>query len=551
MIRLVVVGPATADDGPEPDTVADLIAGRARGVRVPVGTVGTAADADALRAELAAAAAAGHGVGVVPCDLVAHPSVLGDVLDDPRRPVAALVLDDGRPGALRLDAAAAAAAAGRLDPAGPPAAGADLLAVALAAVTAAGRPVARVRPGRLVALRPGGNADARNAAFDALSARSEHRTRLAGAARAGDGFYSTFVVRRLSRPLTGVAVRLGLAPNTVTLVSLAIGLAAAWLLTGDGVAVRVLGAVLLQLSLVVDCVDGEVARYTRRFTPLGAWLDGVGDRVKEYAVLAALAVAATRAAAEGAGGDAGAGGPWLLAVTAMALMTYRHVADHHFTERVRAGTPPPAAGLAAEPESVRETPVVWLRRVLQLPVGERWLLLSVAVVVAGPRAALVLFAAAAAASLVWTTGGRVLRSRRFRGLPAEQLGWLAPALRWLAEATVVALAVHQVAPAATWTAYVLLAVVAYHLYDTVYRARYRVPHAAPNVERAGLGHARRAFVVLALAVVVALPGPLPDAVLPVGTLLLAGWLALVFGLDSVRAWRRWLRSRPPMEEDTP
>ena len=65
-----------------------------------------------------------------------------------------------------------------------------------------------------------------------------------------------------------------------------VGLAAAALFAvGEPVAL-VAGALLLQLSLVLDCVDGDVARYTRRFSPLGAWLDASTDRLKEFACYA-------------------------------------------------------------------------------------------------------------------------------------------------------------------------------------------------------------------------------------------------------------------------
>jgi hypothetical protein len=108
---------------------------------------------------------------------------------------------------------------------------------------------------------------------------------------------------------------------------------------------------------------------------------------------------------------------------------------------------------------------------------------------------------------------------------------------------VVAFAVHG--GAAAWPGYLLLAVVAYHLYDTMYRARYGVPQPPPSVEQAGLGHLGRALLVLALAVVaVGL-----QAVLPVGVLLVAGWVLGLFGAESVTAWYRWLRSRPRIEED--
>ena len=77
---------------------------------------------------------------------------------------------------------------------------------------------------------------------------------------------------------------------------------------------------LLQLSLVLDCVDGDVARYTRRFSPLGAWLDASTDRLKEFACYAGLAW----------GADAGRTG-WLLAAAMITLQTARHTVDYTFT----------------------------------------------------------------------------------------------------------------------------------------------------------------------------------------------------------------------------
>lgn len=541
MTRLVVVGAPAGDDAADrahapggrlAEELAEHLARQAGSVQVPVSDVAVATDVDGVRTALADAAAAGRPVGLVPADLVVHPTLLGDVLDDPRRPVAALVLDDGRLAALRVDPDAAAAAARELgtgsDPADRPHTCPE--DAVLAALARAGVPVARLTPGRLFARRPGVAGPDRDAALLSLSGSDEHRARLAGAARPADGFYSTFVVRRLSKHLTGVAVRLGATPNGVTLLSLVIGLGAAALLTSPGLPARVLGAVLLQVSLVVDCVDGELARYTRRFTPLGAWLDGVGDRVKEYAVLAALAVAAPGRAA------------WLLAVAGLVVMTYRHVVDHHFMRRLRAGDPPPAPGLAPAVAVPRETATTWLRRVLQWPVGERWLLVSVLVVLAGPTVTLAVFAAAAALSAVWTSGGRLLRARRFPGGASERLGWLVPGVRWVVEAAVVVAAFAWRRPDDLWLAYALLAVVAYHGYDTVYRRAYRVPGTPAAVNAAGLGHEGRALAVA----VTALAG---STVLWATTAVLTVGLALLFGGESLDAWLRWLKARPSIEEE--
>ena len=92
---------------------------------------------------------------------------------------------------------------------------------------------------------------------------------------------------------------------------------------------------ILQVSLVLDCVDGEIARYTRRYSPLGAWLDVTGDRIKEYGVFAGLALSSARA-----GDDI-----WWLALLALALVAYRHFVDYGYGVTVRAAHVPVVAVL--------------------------------------------------------------------------------------------------------------------------------------------------------------------------------------------------------------
>ena len=82
----------------------------------------------------------------------------------------------------------------------------------------------------------------------------------------------------------------------------------------------VAGAVLVYFAFVFDCVDGQLARYTRQFSKLGAWLDSIFDRSKEYVVFAGLAIGASRT-----------GDPvWLLAGAALALQTTRHAIDFSY-----------------------------------------------------------------------------------------------------------------------------------------------------------------------------------------------------------------------------
>jgi choline kinase/phosphatidylglycerophosphate synthase len=100
-----------------------------------------------------------------------------------------------------------------------------------------------------------------------------------------DGPVSRFVNRPLSTRLSMVLAPLRPAPDLVSLVAFALGLAGAALLAaGQGLA----GALLVHASSVADGVDGEVARLQLRGGPRGALLDGVLDRVGDAAILAGL-----------------------------------------------------------------------------------------------------------------------------------------------------------------------------------------------------------------------------------------------------------------------
>ncbi len=414
---------------------------------VPVREV-AALDAAAALHSLADVLDGSGPLALVPGDLVLPASALAEVLDDPRRTTAlavaatgegppvrtrsGLVQSAGSPlhdvtapdavstGLLLVGAAdrTAAADAARAAADLPATDGTDPLPLLAVALVRAGVPVRAVDLGEWPWGRAGDPELARR-----LADLDEERVRVARALRPHDGFYSTFVLRRLSTRLTPLAARAGLTPNAVTLASSGIGLAGAACLARGTRPALITGALLLQTSLVVDCVDGELARLTRRFTPLGAWLDGSSDRVKEYAAYAGLARGAARS-----GDDL-----WLLAGAMLTLQTFRHLLDYDFqlAQTAREARPAPlpldrrddgrggtdasgwssARAIAFSERSNRTDAVRWAKRAVHLPIGERWLVLSAGAALGGPRAALTTLAGLAAVALGYTTAGRTLRSR--------------------------------------------------------------------------------------------------------------------------------------------
>ena len=446
----------------------------------------------------------------------------------------------------------------------------DPVDLALVALVRAQVPVAAV--GSVGPALRGGSPEARSAVLAELAGLDEARVLLERANRPDDGFYSTFVLRRASKPVTALALRLGLRPNQVSLISLVVGLAAAAFFAQGSWPALAAGALLLQASLVIDCVDGEVARFTRSFSALGAWIDAASDRVKEYAAYAGLAIGAWR----------GGSDIWLLAALVMIVQTVRHMGDYDFSrvQRIReswvparplldpsdGGTGGTGATLEMSARLNENSRIRWAKKVLHMPIGERWLVLSLGAITLGPKWTLVLLLALALVALAYTTVGRVLRARRWRhpversgwwllapqldlgpiGEPlwtvaveprhplARPFGWAIPPLLRAVELAVLWIAVARIVPDSGAWLFGWAFVVAFHHYDTLYRA---LGGSRPPrwLVWFGLGWEGRTLAVLTCAAVgsVALTG-----LLQIGSILLGVLFVLVGSVQWVRSMAR-------------
>ncbi|GHB09687.1 hypothetical protein GCM10010346_36250 [Streptomyces chryseus] len=377
---------------------------------------------------------AGERVALVDPRFVGHVHALRLALTDPRFPAAAA------PGALTAqpEARAALVRAVRGAPGGP-----DAVAAAL---DADGTAVRRPELGSLVAVVATGEAE-REQARAAVAAVDEEAVRLRTAVKSRDGFFTTFCVSPYSRYLARWCARRGLTPNQVTTASLITALIAAGCAATGTRGGYVAAGVLLLLSFVLDCTDGQLARYSLQYSTMGAWLDATFDRAKEYAYYAGLALGAAR------GGD----DVWALALGAMVLQTCRHVVDFSFNEAnhdAESNTSPTAA-LSDRLDSAGWT--VWVRRMIVLPIGERWAMIAVLTAVTTPRIVFYALLVGCALAALYTTAGRVLRSLTRR---ARRTDRAAQALADLADSGPVAQFVAARGPrlGGAWTAPVVAAV---------------------------------------------------------------------------------------------
>ncbi|MDR2102963.1 MAG: CDP-alcohol phosphatidyltransferase family protein [Treponema sp.] len=93
--------------------------------------------------------------------------------------------------------------------------------------------------------------------------------------RRQDGLWTLWVLRPLSIPVTWLALRLGLSANGVSYLSAIFSIGGGILFSLRGIYLPLLGAVLLNIFSVLDCVDGNIARVTHTAGPWGGWADAV------------------------------------------------------------------------------------------------------------------------------------------------------------------------------------------------------------------------------------------------------------------------------------
>ncbi|KJK39299.1 transferase [Streptomyces variegatus] len=374
-----------------------------------------AAEAETLLAEVPG----DERVALVDARFVGHVHALRLGLTDPRFPLAAI------PGAVTAQPAGRQAltrAMARENSAGGGTTLVDSLADRiLSALDTDGTDVHRPELGSLVAAVPA-DPQARNEARQAVADVDDEAVRLKSAVKSRDGFFTTYCISPYSRYIARWCARRGLTPNQVTTASLLTALIAAACAATGTRGGFVAAGVLLIASFVLDCTDGQLARYSLQYSTLGAWLDATFDRAKEYAYYAGLALGAAR--------SGGHDDVWALALGAMVLQTCRHVVDFSFNEANHDATAntSPTAALSDKLDSVGWT--VWVRRMIVLPIGERWAMIAVLTAATTPRITLYALLIGCAFAATYTTAGRVLRSLTRR---AERTDRAAGALADLAD----------------------------------------------------------------------------------------------------------------------
>jgi len=118
-------------------------------------------------------------------------------------------------------------------------------------------------------------------------------TRLWATKTKDDEWWSSFVTSPLAITINYFVVDFKcLTPNKITLISFLTAIVSVLFILAGGTQNFIIAAVLIHLSHAFDCMDGQMARYRKTTSPLGAYYDKLTDQIQVTLWFGAIGYAA-------------------------------------------------------------------------------------------------------------------------------------------------------------------------------------------------------------------------------------------------------------------
>lgn len=129
----------------------------------------------------------------------------------------------------------------------------------------------------------------RGSSKDAEVAEAKLVSALSAQTKADDGFIARYFDRKISQFISKKVSHTHILPNQITLIGMTIGLIGALFLSMGGYWPQLVGALLFVSCVIVDGVDGEVARLKLKESTFGHYLDVVTDNIVHAAIFVGIA----------------------------------------------------------------------------------------------------------------------------------------------------------------------------------------------------------------------------------------------------------------------
>lgn len=112
---------------------------------------------------------------------------------------------------------------------------------------------------------------------------NEKLTRLWATKNKDDEWWSSFVTAPLAIAANYLVVDIKwITPNLLTLSSFITAIISALFIISGGILNFMIAAVLIHLSHVLDCMDGQMARYRKTTSPSGSFFDKLSDQIQVF-----------------------------------------------------------------------------------------------------------------------------------------------------------------------------------------------------------------------------------------------------------------------------
>ena len=110
-----------------------------------------------------------------------------------------------------------------------------------------------------------------------------------------EGLITAFLARPFSRLVTAMVADIQwVTPNRLTLWSLILGLAGCFIWLKGTMVSAITGTLIFHMGYILDCSDGELARYRGIKSRFGEALDPIFDRILEFALIISATVLVLR-----------------------------------------------------------------------------------------------------------------------------------------------------------------------------------------------------------------------------------------------------------------
>jgi len=107
----------------------------------------------------------------------------------------------------------------------------------------------------------------------------------------GGSIISAYIIDPIVKKLGNLFIKLPFTPNQITIISALVGISAGVLFILD---YWILGALLIFITMVLDGLDGEIARRKKMKSNYGCFLDSLLDRFVDISIIFGIAYSSTK-----------------------------------------------------------------------------------------------------------------------------------------------------------------------------------------------------------------------------------------------------------------